>query len=352
MDHYPVQELETARRELAVERKQREAAEQTAKQLRETLKEKLAKLEMVEKSGATGTGTGTNAGREPLSAARLQAIPDEIAAAFQAKDGKRALALLAELRSAGRAGWPLAAKLMTDIQESFNAGNPLAISQNDFYKLAAGYGELHADAIQNPQSYDKGFRMFAAYSLPWSDLPNVNDIFINDLTHEQDAAVARVIASQLAERPDPANVAALLSALQQQQNPQVRLAIARDLAGIPGGDAQHALQSIVATETDPEVKKAAELGLESRQTQVAGFFITYVAPNSQAEAVGIKEGDILVTYKGAPITSMDQLDQAKATVQPEEVVDLGIRRGERAVAIQVKGGNIGINGRFVQPEGR
>src|SRR6185295_6917030 len=151
---------------------------------------------------------------------------------------------------------------------------------------------LHADALENPAAYDAAFRLFAANSLPWTTLENVDDIFLRQLPREEDAAVARAIATELAGRPDPRVVQGLLAALEQQQNPQARLAIARALGGVPGDAATQALEAIAATERDPEVKSAAESALRGRRAQVAGFLITYVAPNSQAEAIGVHEGDI------------------------------------------------------------
>jgi hypothetical protein len=46
---------------------------------------------------------------------------------------------------------------------------------------------------------------------------------------------------------------------------------------------------------------------------------------------------------------MNALDQAKATVQPDEVVELGVWRAGAVQVIRVRGGQIGINGRFVEP---
>ncbi len=188
--------------------------------------------------------------------------------------------------------------------------------------------------------------------MPWTDLEDVNDVFLRQLAVEQDATVARMMASALADRPDPANVAGLVAALEAQANAQVRLALARALAGLPGDDSARAHERIAASETDPQVRSAAESGLKGRRAGVTGFLITYVAPNSQAEAVGIKEGDILVTYKGVAVTSMEALDAAKATVESEEIVPLALYRDGRTLEIAVKGGQIGINGQMVRPEAR
>lgn len=167
---------------------------------------------------------------------RLRAIEAEIATAFAAKDGKQVIALLRELAKIGRESWPLAAKLMVEIEKQMEEGNPLGIVLNDFYKLAFAVGELHADALEKPTLYDARFRRFAAYTLPWSDVEEINDIFLRQLPAEQDAAVARAIAAGLLERPEPGNAAGLYSALEQQTNPAVRLAIAKALrSGSTGG---------------------------------------------------------------------------------------------------------------------
>jgi hypothetical protein len=333
-----------------------EAAERRAGELEKKLAEAeahVAKLEAATPGAPAGAATGPGARPDAARiAARLKQIPDDIAAAFQAKDGKAAIGYLRELAKLGQDGWPLAAKLMTDIQHSFEQGNPLGIVQNDFYMLAAGFGDLHMDALAHPGSYDESFRVFAAYSLPWCGVDNLADVFLQDLAREQNPKVATAMADGLADRPDPAQVPGLLAALQAQSNAAARLAIARDLAALPGDAAAQALQSIVATDTDPDVKKAAELGLESRAATTPGFFVTFVATNSTAEAVGLQPGDILVSYNGAQITSMQSLDQAKMAVQPGEAVELGVVRGGRSVAIQARGGNLGINGRFVQPQGQ
>jgi hypothetical protein len=344
-----MEELGETTRALEVEREARRGAERRV----EELTARLAAVE-AEKAAAPGAGAGGRAGAEkgdPAAvAARVGELEKEIDAAFDAKDGKAALSCLKELAKLGRPAWPLAAKLITRLEQSINEGNPLGISTNDFYKTAALFGELHADALENPGGYEKEFRLFAAYLLPWSDLENVNDILLRRLIREEDPTVAQAIAQNLADRPDARNVAALLDALEQQRDRDVRIAITESIAAQPGPDATRALEQIVAAESDPDLRKVAETSLAARQAQVAGFLITFVAPNSQAQAGGLREGDILLTYRGVAIDSMETLDRLRASVGPEEVVEVAVWREGRQVAIGVKGGQLGISGRFVRPE--
>ncbi len=70
--------------------------------------------------------------------------------------------------------------------------------------------------------------------------------------------------------------------------------------------------------------------------------ITDVLKGGQAETMGLKAGDTLVSYNGQPITSTDQFarlfDDARGDVFPLEV-----DRGDAKLTFKVKPGKLGIS---------
>ena len=82
--------------------------------------------------------------------------------------------------------------------------------------------------------------------------------------------------------------------------------------------------------------------------------IILVAPNSQASNVGLQVKDVLVSYNGQKITTLESFDNAQSVCfqQKNENITLVIDRQGRKVEFVVKYGKLGISiaGRF--PGGR
>jgi hypothetical protein len=274
-----------------------------------------------------------------------------VKAAVAAKDAKRALRLVHDLARSGRASWPLAVKTLLDLARSIDEDNPLGIIVNDFYKAARqdGFAPLYADAIQNPQAYDAAFRHFAIRELPWTDSDDTTTLLARQLLVEKDRGVARMLAGTLAERPDPEILNDLVASLRAQQDRGVRFGVVEAIAAIPGDDATRALSGLAASEPDKELQQELTLSVQSRQATVAGYLVTSIGDRSQAAQVGMKAGDVLVTYGGTPIASMDDLQKAKQGIGQGQTVVVGVVRDGQTLTFTLKSGQIGIDGRMVKP---
>jgi hypothetical protein len=284
--------------------------------------------------------------------ARLEKVPAEIKGLFKAKDGKGVIALLRELGQLGPLAGKTALGLAFRVAQSIDDDNPIGVNVQDFHKAvrSGDFPELYKVALENPKDYDVTLRRLAARELPWTDLDGVNAIFLTQLATETDRELVGILAEALSERPTQENVDPIADALRVQPNPRVRSMLVQALAAIPGEQATRALATYLPGETDPDVKEDAENSLRARLATVAGYLVTSVREQSQGAIAGIKVGDIVTTFGGKAINSMDDLENAKGNVLPEDQVRIGISRDGQALQVTIKGPRIGIEGRFVQPD--
>lgn len=68
-----------------------------------------------------------------------------------------------------------------------------------------------------------------------------------------------------------------------------------------------------------------------------------VIQGSQAEAVGLQKGDVVVEYDGVKITDPQQLIQEVKSRETKEVVELTVLRNNTPMTFVMKGGFMGIN---------
>ena len=102
----------------------------------------------------------------------------------------------------------------------------------------------------------------------------------------------------------------------------------------------------------PELRKAAYSALVKMATAYSWGIVEKTAmevavrdvvPGSQAESVGMRPGDVILSYDGKPIGSPEDIRAAKSEVaedQPEIVVT--IRRGAEELELIMKPGSVGI----------
>ena len=64
-----------------------------------------------------------------------------------------------------------------------------------------------------------------------------------------------------------------------------------------------------------------------------GLFISQVNEDSPAGKLGIQPGDVLVTFGGASLTTLSQLDAMKALYKPGDQVELCISRDGQALRV-------------------
>ncbi len=101
--------------------------------------------------------------------------------------------------------------------------------------------------------------------------------------------------------------------------------MAADVAGelIKHGKISRGYMGIYLDEAKPEVLEAMGIGEQ-------GAFVTRVVPDSPAEKAGLFSGDLITSFAGEKITSVDQLRWLAATTAPGTKVDIDvIREGKR-----------------------
>lgn len=101
--------------------------------------------------------------------------------------------------------------------------------------------------------------------------------------------------------------------------------MAADIAGelIKHGKISRGYMGIYLEEVKPEV-------LEAMDIEEEGVFVTRVVPDSPAEKAGLEDGDLITSFAGEKITSVDQLRWLTASTAPGTKVDLDIiREGKR-----------------------
>jgi serine/threonine protein kinase len=100
-------------------------------------------------------------------------------------------------------------------------------------------------------------------------------------------------------------------------------------------------EAILGTNASPQVSQLhlslrAKLGLE--QPELA---ILAVAPRSLARQLGLRPGDVLVSYAGQPIATVDQLNSLSGSIKGNEI-EFEIRRDTEPLKFNVKEGSLGI----------
>ena len=100
-------------------------------------------------------------------------------------------------------------------------------------------------------------------------------------------------------------------------------------------------EAILGTNASPQVSQLhlslrAKLGLE--QPELA---ILAVAPRSLARQLGLRPGDVLVSYAGQPIATVDQLNSLSGSIKGNEI-EFEIRRDTAPLKFNVKAGSLGI----------
>ena len=126
---------------------------------------------------------------------------------------------------------------------------------------------------------------------------------------------------------------------------EIREEFVMALGTIKSEEAAHILDSLSNS-------RAAGLGEAARRAKAmrnpagAGILLTTIFPETQATAAGLKRGDILVSYGGNALKSMEDLVQRIQGTQQDAPVQLEVLRGGQRMIVTVRGGKLGINGRY------
>lgn len=94
--------------------------------------------------------------------------------------------------------------------------------------------------------------------------------------------------------------------------------VQRGVLGVQGGELNSAA--------------AKDLGI----TETQGFYVNSVIADSGADKAGIKKGDIIVKIDERTVNGFSDLNAAIVTKRPNDVVQVGIKRGDRNLTLPVK----------------
>lgn len=109
------------------------------------------------------------------------------------------------------------------------------------------------------------------------------------------------------------------------------------------------VSAVVAAEEAPVVETAASEEEPGRKAQ-ATLLVQGVVPGTPAEAAGVQEGDILDTYNGVRVHSLEEVNAQKKLAPKGDSVEIGIIRGTERMTFRIPAGQIGVYLKEVLPD--
>jgi hypothetical protein len=330
------------------------AAETLAGEREAELKKAKARIRELEaKDGPVGPAAAKKKPESPEEiAAYLEEAKKRIEELVAKKDGKALVKLMHELAALGEPGYMLAIEISGIIAADVQGGSrELGLSQNEFYMAFGGpMTPLLVWGLQKGEEIPAGFRVGAAWSLPWQKDVDAGKLFLEVLKTEKNADVARAISQNLEGILKPEMAGDLAAAAKaNSEDPAVLAAILGNLGAIGNDEAARYLDEFAASD-NATLRTEAEIALLSIRPPAAGVLITYTAPNSQAEIAGLQRGDIITSYNGQPVTDMDALRDRIEETSGDQLVSVTVNRKGEIVTLQLKGSKVGIGGKGVAPK--
>jgi predicted metalloprotease with PDZ domain len=174
-------------------------------------------------------------------------------------------------------------------------------------------------------------------------------IFLDAMAKEKDPAVAQALAGYLSRMAKPEMVDEMKAAIaQNEKRSQTFQPLVQALVDLHTPESGAALRDLQLS-ASPALAASLELAIVEHSPPAPGVMITSTQPKSQAQKVGLQKGDILMSYDGMEIKSLDQLRKAVQAKPDKEVVPLMVNRGGTLVPVQITGDWIGIDGKYVKP---
>jgi len=301
-----------------------------------------------EPSEAVSTELGT-AEKE----SRIAALRAETPLWMERGDGEAAVAALRELAAIVPEGREAAMELALLINADVSGEGKLRLSDVQFY---GGLGDpavksLMDWALVRPET-PSGFRVLAAYSLPWVQAPSKTlEQFGRALGGETSPDVQRALVANLGRLKSPEAERLLGEILTDvNRDASLRAQVAEGLSTTSDEGLVRALEIAAEGDEDARVRDAARAALVARNPPASGYLVTGTLPESQAAAAGLRAGDVLVSYDGRETRSVQALQEAsaEATGAGAETVTVVVVRGDQEVTLQLRPGRLGIYGRAVE----
>ncbi|MEK7469739.1 MAG: PDZ domain-containing protein [Planctomycetota bacterium] len=329
---------------------EKRAAERTAEVTK--LKEKIAKLEKAG-SGKSSVVDGKKELTPEEAKARLEELRAQIPDIVAKKDGKALIKLMQEIAALGPIGYKTAIEISGIIAQDVEGGkNELGLSRNEFWMAFDGpmlpvmaWGLMQGDDIA------AGFRAGSAYGLSYHPEMEPGKLFMELLKTEKSSEVLRAIAENMegvSKAGMEKDIASLLP--QYAENPRMLTSMLDALVKIGSADSLASLEALARGDNEI-LRKEAAIAMIALKPPVEGIFVSLAVPNSQADNVGIKRGDIITSYNGSPVKDLEALQEQMDTIPAGTIVEVMLNRDGEMVPLQIKSGSrIGINGKDVKPK--
>jgi hypothetical protein len=281
-------------------------------------------------------------------AKRLNEIRGSIATYFQNHDGEKALAALKELAALGPEARDDAMKLAMDINADVNGAGELRLAMFTFY---TGLGDpavrdLMLWSLDNQASSPAGFRVMSAWSVPW--VMKAEDAiarFDATLSQEKERSVQDAIVRNLGSMNSPKAEALLARVLgDSARDAALRADAAIALAASKDPAIQHQVEEAAAGDPNPRVQAAARISMIVRDPPATGCLVTQLSPDGNAEASGMRPGDLIVSYNGRTVASNEDIvrERDAASAASAETVPVMVIRDGRQQTITMKSGRLGL----------
>jgi HPt (histidine-containing phosphotransfer) domain-containing protein len=288
---------------------------------------------------------------DPESAkSRARALRAKIPELVEKQDGAGLLALMKELGALGEPGFKGAMEIAEILRKAFGNGDEaFGIARVQFNKAFGALTPLMTWALANPGEASGWFRGHAVHMLFWLSDVDAAPIFLDALAKEQNPGIAQAMAGYLERLAKPGMATDLEEAARAHSDrPQTFQPLLQALVDMHSPESAASLRAL-AGEANPQLRAAAELALVEHSPPAAGIMITTTRPKSQAETVGLQKGDILVSYDGKEIKSLDELRKSVQQKPDKELVTVMVNRNGSLVPVQITGNWIGIDGKYVKP---
>ncbi|MEK7469740.1 MAG: PDZ domain-containing protein [Planctomycetota bacterium] len=295
---------------------------------------------------------GQSAPLDPASVeARVRDLRAKIPELVEKKDGAGLIAIMKELAALGPEGYRDAMDVAEIFRKEFGNGNEaFGIDKVQFNKAWSGtMVPLMTWALANAADASPWFRAKSVHMLYWVSDVDAAPIFLEAMAKEKDPGLAQALAGYLARMAKPEMVGDLEAAIRgNEKRPQTFQPMLQALVDLHTPESGSALRNL-QLDASPALAAALEIAIIEHAPPAPGIMITSTQPKSQAQKVGLQKGDILMSYDGVEMKTLDQLRKAVQAKPDKELVPVMVNRGGTLVPVQITGDWIGIDGKPVKP---
>lgn len=232
----------------------------------------------------------------------------------------------------------------------FYGANELDFVQKDFYSILSNEMQNHALDNHGQPGVPESATVWSGYASAFHDRPiherveRLMRIAGTSSSRNVQRSVFNAVSDSMASKD--ANGPLLEFALTGANDPELRVLAIQTLKVESLTEAQWQQLWTLANDASEEVQGAVAVAEAILKPSATGLMLTMVALESQAALAGMKVGDILVSYNGKPITTIQSLQEAKKEVA-NLTVGVTVMRAGKELRLTLNPGQIGINGKMV-----